>query len=55
MKTNNSESEVRQNLTRRAEELFGRARAEELKPDIEQLTAEIIKLYSFEIGTHDEP
>jgi hypothetical protein len=38
-----------------AEDKFGTARVEELRSEIEQLTADIDKLRSFPLETDDEP
>ena len=38
-----------------AEEKFGKARAEELRSEIEQLTVEIEKLRSIPVDIEDEP
>jgi hypothetical protein len=43
------------NLQERAEEKFGKSRAEELRPDIEQLSVEIDKLRSVLLDIDDEP
>ena len=43
------------NLQERAEEEFGKTRAEELRADIEQLSVEIDKLRSVLLDIDDEP
>ena len=50
-----TELEIRRDLIERAERLFGKARADELRADIEQLSADVFELVSFEVGTDDEP
>ena len=47
--------EVLQNLSALAEKHFGKARAEELRPDLEQMSAELVQLASFPLQTTDEP
>ena len=47
--------EIRDALTDRAERLFGKARAEELKAEIEQIASETAKLITFPVGVDDEP
>jgi hypothetical protein len=42
-------------LQRRAEEKFGRERAEEMQPHIEQLAKELHALNTFNLAFEDEP
>ena len=50
-----TEAEIRQELTERAERLFGKPRTEELRADIEQIAAETMKIMTFPVGVDDEP
>ena len=45
----------REDLIARAEEKFGKQRAEELRVEIEQLAAEIEKLHAIPLEVDDEP
>ena len=42
-------------LTTLAEEKFGKERAEELRPDLEQLVADLQKLHSVTVEPDDHP
>jgi hypothetical protein len=50
-----SDDQMIQILSGRAEEKFGRQRAEELRSEIEQLAAELKKLNSAPVEPKDEP
>ena len=43
------------NFTKSAEEKFGQDRADELRPELEQLASEIEKLRSVRLDIEDEP
>ena len=47
--------EVRQMLYEKATKRFGKARADELRPDIEQTAGELVKVYEQTVGPEDEP
>ena len=49
------EPEMIEKLAALAEEQFGKSRAGELRPDLEQMSAELAKLASFPLQTTDEP
>ena len=42
-------------LQRRAEEKFGRERAETMRPDIDQLARELHALNTYDVAFEDEP
>lgn len=50
-----SEEEIRRLLYEKAVKRFGKARADELLPDIEQTAAELFKVYHHALGFENEP
>jgi hypothetical protein len=47
--------EIIQVLIRRAEEAFGKQRADELRVELEQMAAQLVKLYATPVDFEDEP
>ena len=47
--------EIRISLREKAEKRFGKTRAEELRPDIEQTAAELLLIYGASLELEDEP
>lgn len=47
--------EIIQTLISRAEEKFGKQRADELRPDIEQIAADLVELTTAKVEFDDEP
>ena len=50
-----TQEEIEQSLLEKAERRFGKSRADELRPDIEQTAAELLKIYEHPLGVEDEP
>ena len=48
-------AEILQMLTARAEEKFGKERADELRPELEQMALQLEKLYASRVEFEDEP
>jgi hypothetical protein len=47
--------DIIQNLLSRAESIFGRQRAEELRSDLEQVAADLAELFEARLEFDDEP
>ena len=47
--------EIRISLREKAEKRFGKTRAEELRPDIEQTATELLLIYGASLELEDEP
>lgn len=50
-----TQDEIIRLLYDKAERRFGKTRADELRPDIEQTAAELFKVYHQPLGFEDEP
>lgn len=50
-----NEDEILKELVEKAEKRFGKQRAEELRPDLEQAAAELVKVYRHPLGFEDGP
>ena len=50
-----NDDQIIETLSQRAREKFGKDRAGELRPEIEQLAAELKKLYSAPVEPKEEP
>lgn len=50
-----TEDEILKSLIEKAEKRFGKERAEQLRPDLEQTAAELVKVYRQPLGFEDEP
>ena len=47
--------DIRKALAEKAAQQFGQTRAAELAPDIEQVAADLFKIYHHPLGFEDEP